>query len=143
MNVNNMADVNPKLQEDDDKSEENQQSSEADGTDNKEVSQTARSDQLDSVSEPVEKKKIDVLLKPTGNAPIMQKRKWAVSPQMKIKEIIEFIRKYLKMEQTESLFLYVNQAFAPPLDHDVKNLYECFGTNGKLILHYATTPAWG
>ncbi|XP_029845789.1 ubiquitin-like protein ATG12 [Ixodes scapularis] len=90
-----------------------------------------------------ERKKIDVLLKATGDAPIMQKRKWAVSASMKVMDIADFIRKYLKLEQSESLFLYINQAFAPSLDQEVSNLYECFGANGKLTLHYAKTHAWG
>uniref|UniRef100_A0A147BE42 Ubiquitin-like protein ATG12 n=1 Tax=Ixodes ricinus TaxID=34613 RepID=A0A147BE42_IXORI len=71
-----------------------------------------------------ERKKIDVLLKATGDAPIMQKRKWAVSASMKVMDIADFIRKYLKLEQSESLFIYINQAFAPSLDQEVSNLYE-------------------
>lgn len=40
-------------------------------------------------------------------------------------------------------FLYVNQAFAPSPDHVIKNLYECFGSDGKLVLYYAKSQAWG
>ncbi|XP_065310255.1 ubiquitin-like protein ATG12 [Dermacentor albipictus] len=90
-----------------------------------------------------EKKKIDVLLKATGDAPIMLKRKWAVSPTSKVMDIADFVRRYLKLDQSESLFLYINQAFAPSLDQEISNLYECFGSNGKLTLHYAKTHAWG
>ncbi|XP_013789132.1 autophagy protein 12-like [Limulus polyphemus] len=90
-----------------------------------------------------EKVKIDILLKATADAPIMKRKKWAVDPCKKIGWIIEFIRRYLKLDPSESLFLYVNQAFAPSPDQEVRNLYECFGADGKLVLHYAKTQAWG
>lgn len=40
-------------------------------------------------------------------------------------------------------FLYVNQTFAPSPDQAVRNLYECFGADGKLVLHYCKSQAWG
>jgi ubiquitin-like protein ATG12 len=40
-------------------------------------------------------------------------------------------------------FFYVNQSFAPSLDQSVQNLFDCFGTDGKLILAYCKTHAWG
>jgi len=46
---------------------------------------------------------VDVLLKPTGDAPIMKKRKWTVERTKKISSIIDFVRKYLKFEPQESL----------------------------------------
>lgn len=90
-----------------------------------------------------DKIKIDILLKATGNAPIMKKKKWAVDAEKPIGWIMEFVKKYLKLEADEKLFLYVNQTFAPSPDQLVKNLYECFGTDGKLVLHYCKSQAWG
>ncbi|CAH0579532.1 unnamed protein product [Chrysodeixis includens] len=90
-----------------------------------------------------DKVKIDILLKATGNAPIMKKKKWAVDAEKPIGWIMEFVKKYLKLEPDEKLFLYVNQTFAPSPDQLVKNLYECFGTDGKLVLHYCKSQAWG
>ncbi|KAG6463878.1 hypothetical protein O3G_MSEX014126 [Manduca sexta] len=90
-----------------------------------------------------DKVKIDILLKATGNAPIMKKKKWAVDAEKPIGWIMEFVKKYLKLEPDEKLFLYVNQTFAPSPDQIVRNLYECFGTDGKLVLHYCKTQAWG
>ena len=89
------------------------------------------------------KAKIDVLLKAAGDAPIMKKKKWAVDANKPIAYLIEFIRKYIKCEPSESLFLYVNQTFAPSPDQVLSNLFECFGTDGKLILHYCKSQAWG
>lgn len=47
--------------------------------------------------------KIDILLKATGDAPIMKKRKWAVDKKKKIGWIIEFIKKYIKSEPHDSI----------------------------------------
>lgn len=96
-----------------------------------------------SLTNKVDKHKVDILLKPTGNAPIMKKKKWTVDSDKPIGWIVEFIKKYLKLEPNEKLFLYVNQTFAPSPDQLVKNLYECYSTEGKLVLHYCKTQAWG
>lgn len=40
-------------------------------------------------------------------------------------------------------FLYVNQTFAPAPDQTVKNLYDCYGADGKLVIHYCKSQAWG
>ncbi|XP_037050958.1 autophagy protein 12-like [Bradysia coprophila] len=87
--------------------------------------------------------KIDILLNATGNVPIMKKRKWAVEGNKPIGSIISFIHKYLKMDAEEKLFLYVNQTFAPAPDQIIKNLYDCYGSNGKLVLYYCKSQAWG
>ncbi|XP_063991314.1 autophagy protein 12-like [Diachasmimorpha longicaudata] len=99
----------------------------------KDESQTATKD----------KTKIDILLKATGNAPIMKKKKWSVCPDQHIGWISEFVKKYLKLSANERLFLYINQTFAPAPDQTVRNLYDCYGTDGKLIIHYCKSQAWG
>lgn len=96
-----------------------------------------------SESGKTDKVKVDILLKATGNAPIMKKKKWTVDAEKPIGWIIEFVKKYLKLEPEEKLFLYVNQTFAPSPDQVIRNLYECFGTDGKLVLHYCKSQAWG
>jgi len=87
--------------------------------------------------------KIEVRLQPTGDAPIMKKRKWAVKPQQTVGQINKFVRGYLKLDEKENLFMYVNQAFAPSPDQTVQNLYDCFGSDGNLVLHYSKNQAWG
>ncbi|CAG0887813.1 unnamed protein product [Darwinula stevensoni] len=87
--------------------------------------------------------KVEILLKPVGDAPIMKLKKFLVEPSRSIAKIIEFIRKYLKLGPSESLFLYVNQSFAPSPDQIIQNLYECFGSDGKLVLNYCKSQAWG
>ncbi|XP_078035631.1 autophagy-related 12 [Augochlora pura] len=90
-----------------------------------------------------DKAKIDILLKATGNAPIMKQKKWTVAQDSSIGKISDFVRRYLKLETSEKLFLYVNQTFAPAPDQMLKNLYDCYGADGKLILHYCKSQAWG
>uniref|UniRef100_A0A8C3NX87 Ubiquitin-like protein ATG12 n=1 Tax=Cyanoderma ruficeps TaxID=181631 RepID=A0A8C3NX87_9PASS len=89
------------------------------------------------------KKKIDVLLKAVGDTPIMRTKKWAVERTRTIQGLVDFIKKFLKLMASEQLFIYVNQSFAPSPDQEVGTLYECFGSDGKLVLHYCKTQAWG
>ncbi|XP_061874301.1 ubiquitin-like protein ATG12 isoform X1 [Colius striatus] len=89
------------------------------------------------------KKKIDILLKAVGDTPIMKTKKWAVERTRTIQGLVEFIKKFLKLMASEQLFIYVNQSFAPSPDQEVGTLYECFGSDGKLVLHYCKTQAWG
>lgn len=46
---------------------------------------------------------VDVLLKATGDAPIMKKKKWAVEGEKRVGWVADFIRKYLKLDPTDSL----------------------------------------
>ncbi|XP_065205626.1 autophagy protein 12-like [Planococcus citri] len=87
--------------------------------------------------------KVDLLFKATGNAPIMKTKKWKVSSSKTIGGITTFLRNYLKLSPSESLFLYVNQAFAPAPDQIIRNLYECYGAEGTLVIHYCKSQAWG
>ncbi|CAL8122638.1 unnamed protein product [Orchesella dallaii] len=87
--------------------------------------------------------KINILLKPVGDAPILKNKLWAVPSERQVSQITEFVKKYLKLEKHQNLFFFVNQLFAPAPDQCLRDLYECFGSDGKLVLHYSTTVAWG
>jgi ubiquitin-like protein ATG12 len=86
---------------------------------------------------------VDILLNAAGNAPIMKQRKWTVDWMKDIAWVSKFIHKYLKLEAEEKLFLYINQTFSPSPDQTLKNLYECYGSQNKLTLHYCVQQAWG
>ncbi|XP_010612445.1 ubiquitin-like protein ATG12 isoform X2 [Fukomys damarensis] len=88
-------------------------------------------------------KKKNILLKAVGDTPIMKTKKWAVERTRTIQGLIDFIKKFLKLVASEQLFIYVNQSFAPSPDQEVGTLYECFGSDGKLVLHYCKSQAWG
>ncbi|CAB3995526.1 ubiquitin ATG12 [Paramuricea clavata] len=110
----------------------------------KEQAQKPTDEKTNTSTTPKETKtKIDVLLKAAGDAPIMKKKKWAVDANKTVAYLVEFIRKYIKCAASDSLFLYVNQCFVPYPDQPIQNLYECFGADGKLVLYYCKTQAWG
>ncbi|KAJ6641480.1 Autophagy protein 12-like [Pseudolycoriella hygida] len=111
------------------------------GDDRKETS-IERDSSIDTVPDK-QSTKIDILLNATGNVPIMKKRKWAVEGNKPISSIMSFIHRYLRMDAEDKLFLYVNQTFAPAPDQIIKNLYDCYGSNGKLVLYYCKSQAWG
>ncbi|XP_066568538.1 ubiquitin-like protein ATG12 [Amia ocellicauda] len=92
---------------------------------------------------PEEKKKIDVLLKAVGDTPIMKTKKWSVERGRTVQSLAQFVARFLKLDASEQLFIYVNQSFAPSPDQDVGVLFECFGSDGKLVLHYCKSQAWG
>jgi ubiquitin-like protein ATG12 len=87
--------------------------------------------------------KIEILLKAVGNAPILKKKKFLLERTKNMHYIIEWLKKYMKLETKEQLFLYVNQEFAPSPDAEIGTIYDCFRTGNTVILHYCTTPAWG
>ena len=94
-----------------------------------------------SMSEP--QPKINLLLKAVGDAPIMKQKNWAVEGNHTVAWLVAFIKKYLNVDSSTSLFLFVNQAFSPSPDHTLSSLHQCFTTSDKLVIHYSTTNAWG
>lgn len=98
---------------------------------------------LTKLAKPQASNKIRVLLKPTGDAPKLNKEIWVLDLSHKVSYIHKFLRKYIKLSDGVSLFLYINQTFAPALDQTVKNLFDCFESDGKLVIYYATSQAWG
>ena len=55
-------------------------------------------------------------------------------------KVNEFLCKQLKRV---SLVLYLNSAFSPSMSERIGVLYKAFATDGKLVVNYALTPAWG
>lgn len=107
------------------------------------VSSMPNRDEPETDAKAAEKSKITIMLKPTGDAPIISKKKWAVPPEQTVSDISEKIRKLLKFEENERLFLYVHQTFAPAPDQTLRNLYDCYSSEGTLIFHYSKMQAWG
>ncbi|KAJ3373883.1 hypothetical protein GGF31_008768 [Allomyces arbusculus] len=84
-----------------------------------------------------------------GDAPILRRPVFRVSANQKFAAVAAFLRRELGLAPDASLFLYVNQAFAPAPDELMHNLDRCFadaqdasGTRA-LRVHYCTTAAWG
>lgn len=72
-------------------------------------------------------------------SPIMKTKKWVVEGPRTVQALIDFIRKFLRLLASEQLFIYI----APSPDQEVGTLYECSGSDGKLVLHYCKSQAWG
>ena len=69
--------------------------------------------------------KVVVLLKATGDAPILKQNKFKITAADKF------------------VFVYLNSAFTPSYDETVANLYAWHGVEGKLVVNYALQQAWG
>ncbi|KAI6202820.1 Ubiquitin-like protein ATG12 [Aphelenchoides besseyi] len=79
-----------------------------------------------------------------GGAPILKNKSWKVDDSRTIAWIITFLKKELSLGPTDSLFVFVNQAFSPSPDHTVGDLYKSYSSaSPKLTLYYSTTNAWG
>jgi len=89
------------------------------------------------------KNKVEVRLQAVGDAPILKQKNFNVDRDKQISWIILFLRKFLKLKEQESIYLYVNQAFAPSPDQTIGNLADCFSQDNKLVLHYSRGQAWG
>ncbi|CAN6573581.1 hypothetical protein ACFX13_047162 [Malus domestica] len=85
-------------------------------------------------------KKVVVHLRATGDAPILKQSKFKILGTDKFAKVIEFLRRQL---HKETLFVYVNSAFSPNPDELVIDLYNNFGFDGKLVVNYACSMAWG
>ncbi|XP_020244093.1 ubiquitin-like protein ATG12 isoform X2 [Asparagus officinalis] len=89
---------------------------------------------------PASDRKVVVHLRATGGAPILKQAKFKISGSDKFSKVIEFLRRQLHLD---TLFVYVNSAFSPNPDELVIDLYNNFGFDGKLVVNYACSMAWG
>jgi ubiquitin-like protein ATG12 len=49
--------------------------------------------------------------------------------------ISQFLRKTLRLQDRDPLFLYINSSFAPGLDQTIESLHACFKINDELVIH--------
>ncbi|KAJ3234449.1 Ubiquitin-like protein [Chytriomyces hyalinus] len=87
--------------------------------------------------------KVVVRFRATGSAPILKQSIFKITASQRFQAVIGFLRKELALGPGDSLFLYINSAFAPAPDEVVATLFKNFGTEGSLIVNYSTTAAWG
>ncbi|KAK3350034.1 ubiquitin-like autophagy protein Apg12-domain-containing protein [Lasiosphaeria hispida] len=90
--------------------------------------------------------KVVLRFKPVGSAPPLPVRRELarVVSTYKFEFVVTHLRKILKVQDTESVFLYINSTFAPALDEVVGNLWRCFkDSNNQLNVAYSITPAFG
>ncbi|KPM42540.1 hypothetical protein AK830_g3979 [Neonectria ditissima] len=88
--------------------------------------------------------KVVIRFKPVGSAPALSQDVCKISAARKFEEVVRYLRRKLKCRDSDSVFLYVNSAFAPSLDEVVGNLHQCFkNAQEQLIVAYSLTPAFG
>ncbi|KAG0370948.1 hypothetical protein BGZ54_002447 [Gamsiella multidivaricata] len=87
--------------------------------------------------------KVVVRFRAIGNAPILKQNMYTITASNKFMAVIQFLRRELNYKHSDPLFLYINSAFSPAPDEIVNNLFKSFNTDGKLIVNYCTSPAWG
>jgi ubiquitin-like protein ATG12 len=88
--------------------------------------------------------KVVVKFKPVGNAPLLNRDVGRINSTQKFEAVVAYLRRILRVKDTDSVFLYVNSAFAPSLDEIVGNLHRCFkNSNDQLVVSYSLTPAFG
>ncbi|KAK1244787.1 hypothetical protein MKX08_004416 [Trichoderma sp. CBMAI-0020] len=68
--------------------------------------------------------KVVVKFKAVGSAPALQQDVCKISAARKFEEVVRYLRRKLRCKDTDSVFLYVNSAFAPSLDEVVGNLHQ-------------------
>ena len=87
--------------------------------------------------------KVKVHFVATGSAPMMKKTKFQIAANQRFVSLFTFLRKMLKLEQGQSLFLYLNAAFVPSPDELLQDLKDCFAVRDELVIHYSLQEAWG
>ncbi|KAM5348700.1 hypothetical protein ACJ41O_008524 [Fusarium nematophilum] len=88
--------------------------------------------------------KVMVRFKPVGSAPALAQDVCKISATRRFEEVVRYLRRKLRCKDTDSVFLYINSAFAPSLDEVVGNLHQCFkDARDQLVVAYSLTPAFG
>ena len=67
--------------------------------------------------------KVVVKFKPVGSAPALARDVGRINAAQKFEAVVAYLRRMMRAKDTDSVFLYVNNAFAPSLDEIVGNLY--------------------
>ncbi|KAI2490055.1 hypothetical protein MHU86_24523 [Fragilaria crotonensis] len=87
--------------------------------------------------------KVKVHFVAAGSAPILKKTKFHIPAHQRFISVSGFLRKMLKLESGQSLFLYCNSAFVPSPDELLQDLNDAFSVRDELVLHYSLQEAWG
>ncbi|KAI2609929.1 ubiquitin-like autophagy protein Apg12 [Hypoxylon fragiforme] len=91
-----------------------------------------------------EQEKILVRFRAAGSIHQIERPVRRIGATQKFEAVVSHLRKALRLEPTQGLFLYVNSTFAPALDEIVGNLHRCFkDSSDHLIVFYSITPAFG
>ncbi|KAI5813456.1 ubiquitin-like autophagy protein Apg12-domain-containing protein [Pyronema omphalodes] len=87
--------------------------------------------------------KVTIKFKAMGSAPMLNKDTYKIKTSQRFENVAVFLRSQLGIGPADSLFLYINFTFAPALDENVGNLWNCFKTGEELIINYSMQSAFG
>lgn len=66
---------------------------------------------------------VTIRFQPLPSAPILRKAVFKISASQKFETVVNFLRKKLDCQETDSVFCYINNVFAPSLDESVGGLW--------------------
>jgi ubiquitin-like protein ATG12 len=81
--------------------------------------------------------------RPTGSVPILKKTKKSFDSSLKFSFIMDWLRRILKFQASDSLYLFVNGNFVPSPDAILHDLFQCYQINNELVINYSIQYAWG
>jgi hypothetical protein len=84
--------------------------------------------------------KVIVVFQAAGGAPLLKQDRVKISTDSRFSKLVVHLKRQLG---TESVFVYLRNAFCPALDEELGVLVQAYGSHGKLTVSYALTPAWG
>merc|ERR1740121_2045794 len=86
-------------------------------------------------------RKVKVKVKGIGNAPLLQKELafFTIDGSKRFAELVDFLKKMLKLDSKGTLHVYVSDSFEPLRDEIIDDLYRCFGGD-SLALGGRTDP---
>lgn len=67
--------------------------------------------------------KVIVKFKAVGSAPGLGRDVCKISSSQRFETVVTYLRRVLRVKDTDSVFLYINSSFAPSLDEIVGNLH--------------------
>ncbi|OBT86908.1 hypothetical protein VE02_04389 [Pseudogymnoascus sp. 03VT05] len=91
-----------------------------------------------------DKPKVTVRFKAIGSAPILKQPVCRINATQRFEAVVAYLRRVVKCGPQDSVFLYVNNTFAPSLDEIVGNLHRVSPLPGSLELLQANVlgTAW-
>merc|ERR1711916_150990 len=90
-----------------------------------------------SEANPIKNDKVIVQFQATGNAAQLKQKKFKLSAKATFQNVIDFLRKQLRLNESDSLFLFINSTFQPSPDEWISDLVLSFHNNGVLIVNYS------
>ncbi|KAI5778418.1 ubiquitin-like autophagy protein Apg12-domain-containing protein [Geopyxis carbonaria] len=87
--------------------------------------------------------KVGVRFKAMMAAPALAKDVYKIKSSQRFESVVAFLRKALGLGDADGIYAYVNWSFAPALDENVGNLWNCFKTDDVLLVTYSLQSAFG